>query len=315
MSSGRRSLIVSLAGVLSISVSGCQLVFGLGDYETDPGGSGGEGASNLPGDGGAGAMGGTTTSGPSCECGLDPIWQPVSLVDQGDAAGTIPGACPDEASPITVFVGEKPGECSSCTCTASGCESPGLECFTEASCQGTATLLDPDSGCNATGNGFDSCRLAGEITGSCAASGGEPLTLGPPFEQFLSFCAAATCELACEAECITTAGVPAGGCPDDFAHHYQLPVGGTVACGACSCDAGCGDAIFRGGFLACEGQTINDTGCADVNPTFVLPMNYASFAASPVCTVNHAATYAGTVALGELQTVCCKGALPGVAEN
>jgi hypothetical protein len=118
VSSGRRSLIVSLAGVLSISVSGCQLVFGLGDYETDPGGSGGEGASNLPGDGGAGAMGGTTTSGPSCECGLDPIWQPVSLVDQGDAAGHDRGPA-RQAAPITVFVGEA-RRCSSCTCTASG---------------------------------------------------------------------------------------------------------------------------------------------------------------------------------------------------
>jgi hypothetical protein len=37
-------------------------------------------------------------------------------------------------------------------------------------------------------------------------------------------------------------------------------------------------------------------------------MNYASFAASPVCTVNHVATYAGTVALGELRRCAAKGA-------
>ena len=303
----------SIAG--AVCLSGCQLVFGLGDYETDAGGSGGDGAGTL-GDGGNGASGGTTTvtTGPMCECGLDPIWQPVSLADQGDAAGPIPQACPDESAPINVFAGEKPGMCSSCACVASGCAPPGLECFTDAACQGTGTMLDPGSSCGATGQSFDSCRLAAEISGACTTSGGEPVASGPPFEQFFSFCGAATCDLACQAECVTTSGVPAGGCPGDFIHHYQMPVGGTVACEACSCSVGCGDA-YKGGFtVGCGGQTINGTGCTDVNPTFVLPMNYARVTGSPSCTVNHDATYAGTVELGELQTVCCKQALPGVPE-
>lgn len=311
MSAGRHSLFFSLAAALC--VSGCQLVFGLGDYETEAGdgGTGGEGASNLPGDGGGGMM--TVTTGPMCECGLDPIWTPVSLVDQGEAAAA-PGACPDQSAPINVFYGDAPGMCASCACAASGCASPGLECFTEAGCQGTATALDPGSGCGMVGTGFDSCRLADTMVGSCTFSGGEPVSSGPPFEQFLSFCGAATCELACQTECITAPGVPAGGCPAEFGHHYQLPIGGTVGCEACSCTPSCGDA-YEGGTLGCDAHTINGTGCTDVNPSLVLPMYYARFSGSPSCSVNHDATYAGTVTVGEMQTVCCKEALPGVTEN
>jgi hypothetical protein len=202
--------------------------------------------------------------------------------------------------------------CSSCACAASGCASPGLECFTEAACQGTPTPLDPSSGCGNTGTGFDSCRLAEDIVGSCSTTGGEPVAVGPPFEQFLSFCGAATCELACEAECITTTGVPAGGCPGEFVHHYQLPLGGAVSCDACSCNASCGNA-FQGGTISCDEVAINGTACTDVSP--VVAMYFVRSSGSASCSVNHDATYAGTVELGEMQTVCCKAALPGVTEN
>jgi hypothetical protein len=298
-----------------VCLAGCQLVFGLGDYETGAGGGAdGDGGTNLPGDGGSGAGGMmTVTTGPNCECGLDPIWEPVSLVDQGDASGTPPGACPDESAPVNVFFGNKPGECSSCSCTASGCASPGLECFAGAACQGNVVALNPSaSGCNATGTDFDSCRLAAEIASECSATGGMPV--GAPFEQFLSFCGAATCELACEAECITTSTEPAGGCPSEFSHHYQLPIGGSVDCEPCDCEASCG-AVFSGGYFNCNEKAINTTGCSDVVTDVIFPMNRARFTASPTCTVNHPATYAGTVTLGNLQTVCCREALPGVAEN
>ncbi len=304
---------VWLAGLASV-LAGCQLVFGLDGFETEPGSAaggeqaGGAGAGSAAGGGGDNATGG---SGAGCACGLDPIWQLVEPVEQGLVARGVPDKCGDQSDALNLLWGEEPAMCSSCGCTASGCEAPGLTCYQGASCQGAGTTLNPSTSCGGTGTGYESCELAGSITGSCEVSGGEPVQVGPPYASFASFCPTGDCN--CQAPCIAASGDPAGGCPSGFPHRYTLPTAASIACEACSCDASCGSAIYRGGVLGCGDVSVSGPGCVDVTSVLVAMFN-VRFAAAPTCTTNHDATFAGSVVPEALHTVCCQmpqAGLPG----
>lgn len=301
-----------MPGLLALCVSGCELVFGLGDYETLPGGAGGQatgGGGAAPGGAAAGGAGGVQDG---CSCDLPPIWTPANLALRQPGDAPPPGECDDGSLPTSLFVGAPTVECSSCTCAPSGCALPDLLCYHQGSCQGDPDTTNPGPCSSLPGGSCASFELVAELgEASCTTEGGEPVQADPPFDELLAFCPDGRCGEGCvsdAAQCVVADGLPAAQCPEGFDYRYALAKGGQPACPACSCTATCEGPAYSAGLFDCGEVDIATLGC--VSPGYL--MVQAQAVATPACTATPAMTFPGSYEIGEQQTVCCRAAVAGL---
>lgn len=303
-----------------LTLSGCQLVFGLDGYET------GEGAANASGAGGAGAApsngGGVAQGGAGgqsgCECDLPAGWKIVKNAATGPTSGTIPTACANGGI-LTVLYSEPPSDvvCSACVCSQGGCELPSVTCYRDQNCGGAVVVPAVSQSCSAfamLGDSIDSCRASGDVTPiQCTPtdSSGVPQQTYD-FAQFSAFCTEATCgEDDCTAaadDCALFEGTVAGECPPGFPEKSTLNAAGSASCEACACTGDCGtplDEPYRFGTAGCD--TVINSSCK--NEFFLF--YFGQSMVSPSCADSaHPAPYPGTFTPEKPYTLCCK-APPG----
>ncbi len=310
------------AALALLSLSGCQLVFGIADYEADGSSTGGGGASagGSGGEGASQAAGGSPEGGnaPGCICENEPVWRGAKMVASGTSADTPPTVCGDASTPLTLFDGPPEVTCGACSCAASGCELPGLLCFDQAGCPGTGTLIDVGPGdCTAMpSGGCDSYKLAGEVgAATCTVSGGEPSPADLVFDRFASFCYASGCGGGCvdaASTCVVAEDLPASVCPSGFPHRYVLSDGGEPSCDDCTCAGACSGPPYQSGLglPGCDLVDISETGCT--GPGIATYFAHATETSS--CTTNHPEAYSGSAQIAGQHTVCCRAAIDGLNE-
>ena len=308
------------------SLTGCQAIFGLGDYVEGAGGAGAQGSGGAT----SSSQGGSTSTSadggapPGCEF-VGAAWSAVELLASGPATETPPTLCPkDSSSPLNLFRGAPSSvACTPCTCTASGCAAPSFACFTDTNCQTGEKQFNGFSGCTSLGMNARSCRLLETPTASCTPGGGE-LGEAPAFTEFLSFCGAGACEVpgyvrddaACVA--VSASGVP---CPDGFPERLELGAELDASCPTCSCEGSCGGAPYLAtdNIAGClpGGKNIGSTTCGVVATDIVgLSREGAQRRAEfgPPCAPAPAGAQAAAVTISGEHVVCCRAPLdPGGA--
>lgn len=294
---------------------GCQLVFGIDEYETaqaDDGGQGGGGGvapstGGMPGQGGAGHGGEGAGGGspPGCDCDVDPIWTPYTLAVHASGDSAAPTTCGNGTEPLVLYRGAPSVECSGCTCTPGGCDLPALECFDQDSCQGAAQVTTPGDGCSQMpSGGCASYKLADAISpATCTTEGNEPVGTHS-FQELFAFCNEAGCGQGCAAEdheCVAAPGLTASACPAGFDFRHELDDGGQAECDACTCASECDGDPFRAGAF-CDVYGISAEGCT--TPAF--RSYFAKRNVSVQCTTDRPDPHPGTFAVSGKHTVCCR---------
>ncbi|MCC6559035.1 MAG: hypothetical protein IT372_39430 [Polyangiaceae bacterium] len=165
------------AAALSI---GCQLIYGLDDFESGKDRAGAGGA----GEGGAGAAAGAG-GGSSCACS-PPIPQGWSgpfrvSTHPPDQSGA---PCGDGSAANELLEAPPQASCTACACEiATACTAPTVTCYSTSSCSGTGEVFSSDfdgTSCvylaAAAVVPYGSCVVnAPPGPGSCTPSGGEPV--------------------------------------------------------------------------------------------------------------------------------------------
>ncbi|MFO0555472.1 MAG: hypothetical protein U0271_44250 [Polyangiaceae bacterium] len=310
---------------VSFVATACQVVFGLDEYETGAPGAagaaaGGSGATSSGGAGGSTtSAGGEAGAGGTCDCGFPAVWKPLVVATDGPGdALTMPTKCGDGTPALNLFSGEPTGACEACACAASGCEVPGLECFTQTNCEGTLVAAQPSTSCGFLGDDVRSCRLAGDPTpAACDASGGALSDPAPVFDHFFTFCPETSCcEVLTAGGCVVAEGIVADACPAGFDNRYQLHTELDATCPACGCTPRCENPAYQVGwsivFASCGGDTVDDAAtCTDVTLA-----NGAVLQKQAACDPDPPDAHAADVALLGEHTVCCSyDLLAGVPPN
>jgi hypothetical protein len=200
-----RLTVVAAIASGALALSGCQLVFGLGDYVdgvdttgaggggSTSGGAGGESASTSGGGNPSTTQAATTTGaggGDACTC-VGGAWKAYEFITAGTASDTQPTSCGNGGELLLLHPGDPSLVCSECTCTKGGCELPAVNVYDGADCSGSPTPLMPSASCTTISKG--SAQLAGPIGAPlCQPSGGVFDSVG--FDRFVALCGATTCD-------------------------------------------------------------------------------------------------------------------------
>jgi hypothetical protein len=252
-----RLTVVAAIASGALALSGCQLVFGLGDYVdgvdttgaggtgSTSGGAGGESASTSGGGNASTTQAATTTGaggGDACTC-VGEGWTGVSLVGTS-AQGDPPTTCLNGNDLQLLYPGNPEVSCSPCGCTPGGCEMPDLELFSDGFCNvaSGAGPIAPGSSCQDTYVG--STRVAGPVgPPDCGEPSGGELT-DYTFTQFAAFCEEAACPSGPSCfddgvDCVMAPGLVGNPCPQGFDRRYELAPDSDPTCGACDCTGSC----------------------------------------------------------------------------
>lgn len=316
---GVRDLRAGLCIAVLVSSAGCQLVFGIDDYELGADGSGaasagGESSEGAGGTGAAGGQGGVPSNGgapPShCTCDLDPSWLPMNLDGYAPVDGPYPDCANAEVARTVLFEGRPIVACAPCEYDASGCEVEGIECFGSSNCGGSQRHLDPGTTCSDIGSGgCKSFQLTAEPTAPACAlkeGGGQPTVADPAFERYLLFCGIEECGAGCrtiDAACIVADNFTAAECPGGFPNRYEIDEQGAPSCDTCMSTPACSGPWYGAGAATnCDIVDINED-CT----TIVLGNAYSiARKTQPTCASNHSGLYTGTYEVTARRTVCCQ---------
>ncbi len=228
--------------LLALLASGCQVVFGLGDYEATGGaepssggtptgagaseggragtGAGGEGAN------GAGGSGGATPS----------PWVAVELIEVG--LGVPPALCLSGEPRINLFGGESGLSCTPCSADPEmgSCLSE-LTCFSNLGCSNGATVVSSSDQCVDIGL-HQGCRASEPTGASCTPVAGGQLVGVNALQSFASLCPCESC-----GTCVAAEGdFGAAACAElERPNHYALRQDPTVSgsCSPCAMDPVC----------------------------------------------------------------------------
>lgn len=301
--------------LLALLGSGCQLVFGLGDYEAAGGnadvagaggGAGGIGAAGAgPSTGGEGASGGdpSTGAGPT-------IWTVVGLPDVGDASSALPDTCVAGGERVNLFGGASGAECVPCDATpAAGSCQADLLCYPSSNnCQNEAPqALSPGSSCTDIGS-FNSCGASPQSAPACDVTGGQVADGDTGLDRFASFCPCSDCVASCA---IAEGNVGAAACDPRLPHAYVLYGARDVEaeCSECTAGASCSAKAFEltGDAIFCLGPTGLDAGGCQNSGALI---NWRTAQRLDTTSCSPSQTSLSATPSGSSWTVCCSDPLP-----
>lgn len=314
----KASAAVFVCGAL-LCGAGCQLVFGIDDYEIDGAAAGNPATGGQPSDGGGGTgavggQGGEPSNGgapPShCTCDLDATWVPMNLDRMEAVDGPFPDCASAGVARAVLFDGRPTVACHACDCEASGCEVQGIECFSGPSCGGGQRHLDPGAACSDIGGGgcksFQPTAAPSAPVCELQPDSGQPTVADPAFERYLLFCGVEECGAGCrtvEAECVVAENFTAAECPGGFPNRYEIDAEGAPSCEACACEPSCTGPWYGAGAAGNCGIVGLLDGCT----TIALTNAYAvARITEPRCLSNHPALYTGSYEVTARRTVCCQ---------
>jgi hypothetical protein len=306
--------------LMTLLGSGCQFVFGLGDYEAAGGnadvagaggGAGGIGAAGAgPSTGGEGASGGdpSTGAGPT-------IWTVVGLPDVGDASSALPDTCVAGGERVNLFGGASGAECVPCDATpAAGSCQADLLCYPSSNnCQNEAPqTLSPGPSCTDIG-AFNSCGASAQSAAACDVTGGEIAPGDTGLDRYASFCPCVDCAASCA---VAEGNVGVAACDALLPHAYLLFAARDVEaeCSECTAEASCAPKVFdlTGDGVFCTLPAGLDAGtCLSTGAIF----DWRAATRLQATTCSAASTSVTATPVGQAWTVCCSEPLPAEFET
>lgn len=273
---GRGLGTLELALALTLT-AGCQIVFGIDEFEPSGAGEGstssgaGSASGGVGGEGAGGGEGGSGATGPTAGGGGTGAGSTgyVRLVDSGAVGTPIPVTC-NGGSVVTLFGGAVDAGCSDCISTPVGtsCQST-LLCGGDAACQAGVTV---NAGTDCAPMPDAATCIASPPSGAeCTAPTASAVTGSAGLPTWAAFC---TTDVA-QADCILLDGV--GECSEPFPHAQVMydDADGVGVCGECTVQAVCvnenepygvGWAANIGGTIFCTGDTCGEgvsSSCVD----------------------------------------------------